>query len=61
MEGTTGEPSTQTANEKRDAIAFMVDQVNHRVPVIAGTGGNNTRQVIEDSKAAQALGADAPC
>lgn len=59
VEGTTGEPSTQTATEKRDAIAFMVDQVKHRVPVIAGTGGNNTRQVIEDSKAAQALGADA--
>lgn len=57
--GTTGEPSTMSAEEKREAISFCVKQVNGRVPVVAGTGGNNTKQSIADSVAAQELGADA--
>lgn len=56
--GTTGEASTMSAEEKRAAIEFCVKQVNGRVPVIAGTGGNNTANVIRDSKAAEELGAD---
>ncbi len=57
--GTTGEASTMSAEEKRAAIEFTVKQVNGRVPVIAGTGGNNTANVIRDSKAAEEAGADA--
>lgn len=54
--GTTGEASTMTAEEKLEAITFTVKQVNGRVPVIAGTGGNNTATVIAASKAAEAAG-----
>lgn len=57
--GTTGEPSTMTAEEKHDTIKFAIERVNHRIPVIAGTGGNNTAEVIEASVDAQQLGADA--
>jgi 4-hydroxy-tetrahydrodipicolinate synthase len=56
--GTTGEPSTMTTKEKETAIGFAVEYVHGRVPVIAGTGGNNTAAVIEASRRAQALGAD---
>ncbi|MDD3919564.1 MAG: 4-hydroxy-tetrahydrodipicolinate synthase [Eubacteriales bacterium] len=54
--GTTGEASTMTAAEKAEAISFTVKEVNGRVPVIAGTGGNNTAAVIESSKVAEAAG-----
>ena len=57
--GTTGEPSTMTKDEKSSVIRFSVEQIAKRVPVIAGTGGNNTSAVIESSKEAEALGADA--
>ena len=57
--GTTGEPSTMTDEEKRDAIAFAVARAAGRVPVIAGTGGNDTRRVIAACQQAEALGADA--
>lgn len=57
--GTTGEPSTMTEAEKADVIRFTVETVNKRVPVIAGTGGNNTVKVIADSLRAKELGADA--
>jgi len=57
--GTTGEPSTMTHKEKLDTISFAVKKVAGRVPVIAGTGGNNTVEVIELSKEAKHLGADA--
>jgi 4-hydroxy-tetrahydrodipicolinate synthase len=56
--GTTGEPSTMTTKEKETAIGFAVEYVHGRVPVITGTGGNNTAAVIEASRRAQALGAD---
>lgn len=56
--GTTGESSTMTLEEKKSTIKFVVDTVNGRVPVIAGTGGNNTASVIEMSKYAEGVGAD---
>jgi len=56
--GTTGEASTMSVEEKRAAIEFVVKRVAKRIPVIAGTGGNNTANAIRDSKAAQELGVD---
>ena len=56
--GTTGEPSTMTMEEKLSVIDFAVKTVKHRIPVIAGTGGSCTRDVITMSKKAQELGAD---
>lgn len=57
--GTTGESSTMTLEEKKQAIKFAVDTVNKRVPVIAGTGGNCTESVINLSKYAKSVGVDA--
>lgn len=57
--GTTGESSTMTNKEKLDTIKFTVDTVNKRIPVIAGTGGNCTQNVIDLSKQVEALGVDA--
>lgn len=57
--GTTGEPSTMDEHEWAETLRIVVHQARGRVPVIAGTGGNNTRRVIESAKAAMALGADA--
>lgn len=56
--GTTGESSTMTEEEKKQTIKFAVDTINKRIPVIAGTGGNNTKSVIEMSKYAESVGAD---
>ncbi|NLG25033.1 MAG: 4-hydroxy-tetrahydrodipicolinate synthase, partial [Clostridiales bacterium] len=56
--GTTGEPSTMTRAEKEAVIGFAVKRAACRVPVFAGTGGNDTREAIELSAAARALGAD---
>ena len=57
--GTTGEASTMTKEEKEKTIKFTVDAVNKRVPVIAGTGSNNTESAIEMSKYAESVGVDA--
>lgn len=57
--GTTGEASTMTDEEHIEAIRFTVERVNKRVPVIAGTGSNDTGYAIELSKAAEKVGADA--
>ena len=57
--GTTGESSTLTDEEHREAIAFAVRQVNGRVPVIAGTGSNDTAYAISLTKFACEAGADA--
>lgn len=57
--GTTGEAATMSEDEKKEIIKFTVDVVNKRVPVIAGTGGNNTKKVIEMSKYAESVGVDA--
>ena len=56
---TTGEGSTLTDREHEELIAFCVKQVAGRVPVIAGTGSNNTAHAIERTRTACALGADA--
>jgi 4-hydroxy-tetrahydrodipicolinate synthase len=56
--GTTGESSTLTMDERLSVIQFVVERVNGRVPVIAGTGGNNTEEVIVNSKSAEAIGVD---
>ncbi len=57
--GTTGECATLTDTEHRECIEFAVKRVNSRVPVIAGTGSNDTSYAIELSKHAEASGADA--
>ena len=57
--GTTGEAATLSFDEHRQVIRIAVDQVAGRVPVIAGTGSNNTAESIELTRAAKALGADA--
>lgn len=57
--GTTGEPATMTQDECDEVIKFAVEYVNHRVPVIAGAGGNNTRVAIEKSKRYEEFGVDA--
>ncbi len=57
--GSTGEAATLSVAEHKDVIRMAVEQVNGRVPVIAGTGSNNTAESIELTQAAKALGADA--
>lgn len=57
--GTTGEASTMTETEKKDAIKFTVEVIAGRIPVIAGTGTNNTSASIAMSKYAESVGADA--
>ena len=56
--GTTGESATLTKDEKKALITFTVVKVNGRIPVIAGTGGNNTADVIELSLFAEKSGVD---
>ncbi|GAA0075793.1 4-hydroxy-tetrahydrodipicolinate synthase [Clostridium sp. CTA-5] len=56
--GTTGEATTMTEEEKKKTIKFTVDVVNKRIPVIAGTGSNNTNSAIEMSKYAESVGVD---
>lgn len=56
--GTTGEPATMTEDEKLAVIRYAVEKTAGRIPVIAGTGGNATRVVIDFSKKAEALGVD---
>lgn len=57
--GTTGEGSTLTDEEHKEAIKFCVDTVGGRVPVIAGTGSNDTAYAIELTEYACKVGADA--
>ncbi|MBU2863056.1 4-hydroxy-tetrahydrodipicolinate synthase [Reinekea forsetii] len=57
--GTTGESSTLDMKEHEAAIRFTVEKVNSRIPVIAGTGGNSTREAIHLTQAAKDAGADA--
>ena len=56
--GTTGESSTLTDDEHRECIRYTIEKVNKRIPVIAGTGSNDTAYAIELSKDAEAMGAD---
>ena len=57
--GTTGEASTMPDAEHLSAIKFVVDVVNKRIPVIAGTGSNDTAHAVELSLEAEKTGADA--
>jgi 4-hydroxy-tetrahydrodipicolinate synthase len=56
--GTTGESPTLTAEEKVDLFKIVVEVVDGRVPVIAGTGSNNTKASISLTKQAEAAGVD---
>lgn len=56
--GTTGESSTLTDDEHRRTIAYACERINGRVPVIAGTGSNETDYAMELTKSACAEGAD---
>lgn len=57
--GTTGEASTLTHEEHLECVKFVIDKVNHRIPVIAGTGSNCTETAIYLSQEAEKYGADA--
>lgn len=57
VNGTTGESSTLEEKEKLELIEFVVHYVNHRVPVIMGTGSNCTAHAVRMSRKAQSLGA----
>lgn len=56
--GTTGEASTMSETERKETIKFTVDIINKRIPVIAGTGTNNTAASIAMSQWAESIGAD---
>ena len=56
--GTTGESATMTDEERKQTIKYAIDKVAGRIPVIAGTGSNNTVHAIEMSKYAEKVGAD---
>jgi 4-hydroxy-tetrahydrodipicolinate synthase len=57
--GTTGESPTLTSEEHIRVVEIVVQQTKKRVPVIAGTGANSTKEAIELTLAAKAVGADA--
>ena len=57
--GTTGESAVMTAKEYEQVIELCIKTAAGRVPVIAGTGSNNTGKVIENTQMAKELGADA--
>jgi 4-hydroxy-tetrahydrodipicolinate synthase len=56
--GTTGESATLTYEEHERVIKIVVEEAKGRVPVIAGTGSNNTKEAIDLTAAAKELGAD---
>jgi len=56
--GTTGEASTMSLEERKAAIKFTVEVIKGRIPVIAGTGTNNTKASVEMSKWADSVGVD---
>ncbi len=56
--GTTGESSTLDYVEHDKVVQIVIEQVNKRVPVIAGTGSNSTHEAIEITRHAKELGAD---
>lgn len=56
--GTTGEASTMTDAERKAVIKFTVEVVNRRIPVIAGSGSNNTAHAIELSQYCESVGVD---
>ncbi|GAB2802047.1 4-hydroxy-tetrahydrodipicolinate synthase [Halomonas shantousis] len=56
--GTTGEPTTMSFAEHFDVIRTVVEEVNGRIPVIAGTGANATSEAVELARYAKEVGAD---
>ena len=56
--GTTGEASTMTDAERKAVIKFTVEVVNRRIPVIAGSGSNNTAHAVELSQYCESVGVD---
>ena len=56
--GTTGESATMSDEERKSVIKFAIDKIAGRIPVIAGTGSNNTMSAIANSKYAEEVGAD---
>ncbi|MBQ2938119.1 MAG: 4-hydroxy-tetrahydrodipicolinate synthase [Clostridia bacterium] len=56
--GTTGESSSMTKDEKIQVIKYTLEVSNGKVPIIAGTGSNNTKEAIEMSRIAEDLGVD---
>ena len=56
--GTTGESSTLHDKEHREVVSWCCEYVNHRVPVVAGVGSNDTAYAIELTKFARECGAD---
>jgi len=57
--GTTGESATLNVSEHCQVIKFTVEKINGRIPVIAGTGANCTREATELTERAKSVGADA--
>jgi len=57
--GTTGEASTMPDEEHKEVIKFAVEKVNKRIPVIAGTGSNDTKHAVALTQYAESVGADA--
>ncbi len=57
--GTTSESATLSTDEKKEVIKFAVQTAKKKIPIIAGTGGNNTKTCIQLSQYAQSVGADA--
>jgi len=56
--GSTGESATLTFEEHEKVIEIVVDKVNGRIPVLAGSGSNNTAEAVRLTKAAKDIGAD---
>lgn len=56
--GTTGESATLSEQEHMDVIRFAIERVNHRIPVIAGTGSNSTATAVQLSREAAEAGAE---
>lgn len=56
--GTTGEAVTMTEEEQLRVMEIVVEEVNHRIPVVAGTGTNGTAKTIKMTKAAKEVGVD---
>ena len=54
--GTTGEASTMSLEERKETIKFALDTVNKKIPIIAGTGSNNTQAAIEMTQYCESIG-----
>ena len=57
--GTTGESATLSEKEHCEVLSFVAEKINGRIPVVAGTGSNDTSTAVMLSKSAQKTGADA--